>query len=48
MLIVPARKLSNPIVALVEMKAGNVLIHNFCGEASRSYCGERDYNKSFE
>lgn len=48
MLIVSARQLGNPIVMLVEMKAGDGLIHNFCGESSQSYCGERDYNKSFD
>lgn len=31
MLIVPARKLGNPIVALVEMKAGDALVHDIRG-----------------
>ena len=30
MLIVSARKLCNPIVALVKVETGDVLIHDFC------------------
>ena len=43
MLIVSARQLGNPIVMLVEMKAGDGLIHNFCGESSQSCHDKRDY-----